>query len=134
MSMELKDLLKLEPEGLARSQHKALKEHTIEFIKEVLKLIQSEEYDKIYSRTAFRTNEQGTGPTGDHGRFIDFDIYESDQGEDIVERIEKLAELKEDMKAARVTEDELESRAKDFKKRSNALWNEANKKYWRSKK
>ena len=79
------DIMKLQPETLAKEQYKALKQHTLETLNEVVQLIKSENYDKIGEYVSFSRSGDGYG---DDNYYIEF--YSGD----IVKTTEKLNYLK----------------------------------------
>lgn len=86
--MDVKEILNMTPESLAKEQHDILKQAAVNRLNEIISLIDEESYSKVESKLA-------SSPAGDEmgcdNYYIDFsDIY----GEDINDVIEKLVNLK----------------------------------------
>ena len=86
--MNIKEILKMTPENLAKDQHEQLKKAVVEHLEHVAHLIMIEDYSNVEGLLE-------SSPSGDDygcdNKYIDFsDIY----GEDIADVIEKLTHLK----------------------------------------
>lgn len=79
------DIMKLQPETLAKEQYNALKQNTLETLHEVMQLIKNEQYNKIDGYVSFSHSGDGYG---NENHYIDF--YYGD----IVETVDKLKYLK----------------------------------------
>lgn len=91
--MDLKKLLKITPETLAKEQHDALRDACIDRLESIIKLLRSGEYDKVNGMLGFSPAGDGHG-TDNH--YIDFEdlLPDADQnGVDISTVLSKLKRL-----------------------------------------
>lgn len=86
--MDIKEILKMTPENLAKEQHDTLKKAVVDKLNTIARLINNEQYLKV---SDFYLESSPSGDCmGCDNEYIDFsDIY----GEDIGDVIEKLIHL-----------------------------------------
>lgn len=90
--MDLNELLKTSPEGLAELQFKELKSHVLHVLDRAQEYVRSENFDKAVGMCLYSPAGDGHGSDNN---FIDFAPKGNNDGWDFVEVCEKLNQLKE---------------------------------------
>lgn len=103
MNKELKNIMSITIENLAKTQHDALKRHVINVLDTVKKCIEKEQYDQIEDLTFESPAGDGWGLDN---QVIDFS-YKDDENMDITEVAWLLNNLKTTMKRPKAKDDEI---------------------------
>lgn len=94
MSINLKELLKITPEGLAKKQFEALKSQTLSTLEKIIKLIKENNFSQIRVHIDSLNDEY----SGEQKNSILFDFSDEDFKNDILDVVERLEELKKIIK------------------------------------
>lgn len=88
--MDLNDVLKLDIKNLANEQYKALKQHTISKLEEIILLLKEDKLQDVFNRLKFSPDGDGWGS---ENYFINFSYNETEKM-DLENILSKMAELK----------------------------------------